>query len=205
MADCYIIRNGVGSSSESAELGDLSKFFVGQNQNLADLIEFWIDRGDLSDPRALIPKLESNTGVNGIASSNNDVNYNGASNDPSKAYYAFDGNNSTNVQYYTEGQSGGWIQYEFDTLVTVGKMTAKVGGYYTSNNFTFVFQYYDDTSNTWKNYGNEQTVTGYASGSFGNYIVKDEIITTSKVRMKSDTVKNSGTNWIVYELQVYSS
>lgn len=103
MADCFIIRNGGSSSSGAAELGDLSKFFVGQNQSLADLIEFWIDMGDLSDPRKLIPKLTSNTGGNGFASCNFAVNYNGLNGDSSKAFYAFDGDDSTCLQYYSEG------------------------------------------------------------------------------------------------------
>lgn len=85
-------------------------------------------------------------------------------------------------------------------------MTAKVGGYRETNSFDFRFQYYDDTSDTWIDYGDVQNITGttFAKLEYKNFVVRNGTITTSKIRMLSDTFKSSNTNWMVYEFQAYS-
>lgn len=190
------------------EIGDISQFFAPDKNisSLSDLIKFWIDNGDVSDTRMLIPKMSDNVGQYGVASCNSDVNYNGSTGDATKAYYAFDQNDVTNLQYYTENQSGGYVQYEFNTPVSIVKMSAKIGNYAANNVFNFYFQYYDDTLGEWKNYGNEQTITGttFTSKGHKDFVVTAGTVVTTKIRLISNTLKTVNTNWIVYEFQAYS-
>lgn len=190
------------------EIGDISQFFAPDKNisSLSDLIKFWIDNGDVSDTRMLISKMSDNVGQYGVASCNSDVNYNGSTGDATKAYYAFDQNDVTNLQYYTENQSGGYVQYEFNTPVSIVKMSAKIGNYAANNVFNFYFQYYDDTLGEWKNYGNEQTITGttFTSKGHKDFVVTAGTVVTTKIRLISNTLKTVNTNWIVYEFQAYS-
>lgn len=196
------VQSGGGDVSEiAAILGNLSQFFAGENHNLADLINFWIGIGDLKDPKCypLIPILTSNNGVNGTASCNSDVTFG----TPEQAYYAFDGNTTTFIAYTDENVSGGWSKYEFNSPVCVSKMTALVGTGMTDNSFDFHFEYYDDVSDSWVIFGDEMNVSGLNQGSYKKFEAISDVITTSKVRIISNTVKVAHTNWNVFEFQVY--
>lgn len=201
-------KNAPAVNGGGGEIGDISQFFAPDKNisSLSDLIKFWIDNGDVSDTRMLIPKMSDNVGQYGVASCNSDVNYNGSTGDATKAYYAFDQNDVTNLQYYTENQSGGYVQYEFNTPVSIVKMSAKIGNYAANNVFNFYFQYYDDTLGEWKNYGNEQTITGttFTSKGHKDFVVTAGTVVTTKIRLISNTLKTVNTNWIVYEFQAYS-
>ena len=199
LTTAIIVSGGDGETTEM--LGDLSKFFVGANKSLADLIGFWIGLGEISDPRcyALIPTLTSNDGSNGTASCNSDVTFGTAE----SAYYSFDNNTATFIAYTGENVSGGWVMYEFNSPVCISKMTALVGTGMTTNSFDFHFEYYDNVSGAWVMFGNEMNVSGLNQGNYKNFEMVSDYVTTSKVRIISNTEKVEKTNWNVFEFQVY--
>lgn len=182
-------------------LGDISQFLVGRSKGLSDLIELWVGLGELSDPRCyrLIPVLSSNAGTNGVASCNTEVTF--GTNET--AYQAFDNNIATFLAYSGENVSGGWVMYEFISPVCVSKMSASVGIGLAGNSFDFHFEYYDDVSEMWVIFGDEMNVSGLAESAVKNFEMISDIVTTTKVRIISNTEKVEKTNWEVYEFQVY--
>ena len=182
-------------------LGDISQFLVGRSKGLSDLIELWVGLGELSDPRCyrLIPVLSSNAGPNGAASCNTEVTF--GTNET--AYQAFDNNIATYLSYIGENVSGGWVMYEFVSPVCISKMSASVGIGLTGNSFDFHFEYYDDVSKMWIIFGDEMNVSGLTGTTFKNFEMISDIVTTTKVRIISNTEKVEKTNWLVSEFQVY--
>ena len=182
-------------------LGDISQFLVGRSKGLSDLIELWVGLGELSDPRCyrLIPVLSSNTGTNGVASCNTEATF--GTNET--AYKAFDNNIATFLAYSGENVSGGWVMYEFISPVCVSKMSASVGIGLVGNSFDFHFEYYDDVSEMWVIFGDEMNVSGLTESAVKNFEMISDIVTTTKVRIISNTEKVEKTNWEVYEFQVY--
>lgn len=182
-------------------LGDISQFLVGRSKGLSDLIELWVGLGELSDPRCyrLIPVLSSNVGTNGVASCNTEATF--GTNET--AYQAFDNNIATFLAYSGENVSGGWVMYEFISPVCVSKMSASVGIGLAGNSFDFHFEYYDDVSKMWVIFGDEMNVSGLTESAVKNFEMISDIVTTTKVRIISNTEKVARTNWEVYEFQVY--
>ena len=151
--------------------------------------------------KPLIPKMTSNTSEFGTASSNSEANFNGGNGRADLAYYAFDRNTATNVQYYSENKSDGWVQYEFAKPHTICKVEIICGNYSGSDSFDYYIQYFDGSE--WVNCADVQNVSGVPSNLRFTNNVTFEPITTSKIRIISPDTKTSGHNFIIYDVQIF--
>lgn len=207
----YVVLNDIrqveGLNNISVSAGELSVVGVQKNAaidkiwDILNTLKVWASLGLIPDLNCypLIPTLISNTGSNGTASCNSDVTFGTAE----SAYVAFDGDTTTFLAYANENVSGGWAMYEFNSPVCISKMQALTGIGMSTNSFDFHFEYYDESTDSWKMYGEELNVTSLNANNYKKFEVEAGEITTLKVRIISYTEKVEKTNWQVFEFQVY--
>lgn len=150
----------------------------------------------------LIPVLSSNNGANGTASCPlKSPLYNGTNSATDmRAYYAFDDNTSTHLEYFGENQSGAWCRYDFTDPIHLLRMTAVIGHYNTGNTYDYQLQYLKNgTEDTWVDVGSG-THTGNVSTV--DHQLSEPVI-TSAIRFYSSSTKSTSSNIFLYELQAY--
>ena len=173
---------------------------VGIVQGLSFEIVKLIDASRYREMTALIPAMTSNECEVGMSSCPlSSPLYNGQNSSTTDySYYAFDGDESTWLEYFGENQSGGYCEFTFNEKKTILKMTAKLGHYQTSNYFDYYLQCYDYDSELWVDMG-----SGTHTGEVSTVTHEGNGIYTDKIRFYTTSTKRISTNIYLYELQAY--
>lgn len=145
----------------------------------------------------LIPVMTDVNAPSGKIESGN--NYGNGSYGNIPLYYAFDGDDTTNVHYMTENVENGFISYEFDNDVYVDTIIAKFGNCVVSNDISAtLYVYKNDYEYT---VIDTVQVSGYPEPEYGEFLFKVASV-CKKIKFVFG-YKTNGTNIETYEIQAY--